>query len=656
MTRATGTPAFDATRLGLLAGGMRLSGLVPLLDGTPLRCDSPRIATRPGGWTVSWQVLDEPRASFILEVESSAGALRLSASLSGIAPTQPIDSLGLRVSAAEGVSRYLRNGYTSWDGSYFVEIDAARGVLDEVAAATVGYAMTALVGAAGATAVVGFLRHDRYQTHIQFGYGSRDATSVSIDFETLLDRVPHQGTVAAESLGVWEGSEVEATLRQWAHAVADASPQSPRLRAARICGWCSWYNLYSSIDESVLLEHLRAAVRFRDPFQVPFEVFQIDDGFVPEMGDWLDTKPQFPRGMQPLLADIRAAGFTPGLWIAPFMVGNRSRLYAQHPDWVVLDRDTSHPIAPMKFYGEFRWHKRSEEYYILDVTHPEAEAHIRNVFRTWAREWGCGYFKTDFMYFGAEYGPARARWHTPGLSRMEVWMRMVRLIREEINDALWLGCGGPIWAPVGWMDAVRIGRDIGVSWKGHYSAESLLRDQTSRNFANGILWQADPDCILLRDRFHDLTDTEVRSLATFAALSGGVLMTSDQLDDVPPARRALFAGFARDSQARTCDFPLLGQTPLRHSAGVGHTGVPVVVSEGDPVLVQRVRLDDGSVRLNVFNTGDEAAQRTIPWSVAGCSSDAVITSTDPGPSPTAHDSGIRVTIQPHASRLLKINP
>ena len=26
-------------------------------------------------------------------------------------------------------------------------------------------------------------------------------------------------------------------------------------------------------------------------------------------------------------------------------------------------------------------------------------------------EWGCEYFKTDFMHFGSEYGPDRAVWH-----------------------------------------------------------------------------------------------------------------------------------------------------------------------------------------------------------------------------------------------------
>jgi hypothetical protein len=175
---------------------------------------------------------------------------------------------------------------------------------------------------------------------------------------------------------------------------------------------------------------------------------------------------------------------------------------------------------------------------------------------------------------------------------MAIWMRMARLIREEIGESLWLGCGGPIWAPIGLMDAVRIGRDIGVSWRGHHSAESLLRDQTARNFANGIFWQADPDCILLRSRFHELTDGEVRSLALFAGLSGGLLMTSDQLDEVSDERRRLLAQLIADGSARSCDFPQLGQ--------------------GDSVLVQRVQESSGSELINVFNTGDQPAERSVP--------------------------------------------
>jgi len=190
----------------------------------------------------------------------------------------------------------------------------------------------------------------------------------------------------------------------------------------------------------------------------------------------------------------------------------------------------------MHFYGEFRWHKRSEEYYILDATHPDALDYLKNVFHTWRNEWGCEYFKTDFMHFGSEYGPDRAAWHTPGMTRIEIWRRAAEMIREEIGDALWLGCGCPLWASIGLVDAVRIGRDVGVTWSGNYSAQSLLRDQACRNFANHILWQSDPDCVLLRERFHDLSKDEVKSLALYAGMTGGVMMTSDHLGELSPER------------------------------------------------------------------------------------------------------------------------
>jgi len=587
----------------LSAGDIVFSEFAPLVDGAVPACVGPLVVANDDGSTLTWSIGSAQR--FVLRIERDPLTLRIA--LEGIAGDS-VDSLGLRIGRADTVVRYLRNGYTSWDGSYFVELDNARAIIAADPAAMLGYAMTALVSDAGGVAVLGFLRHDRFQSRFRFAF---EAGPLTIDVETLIDGAVRGNRIEAEPLILLSGVDVEATLRDWARRVAQASPLAPRIRERRIAGWCSWYNLYASITEPIILEHLDAAAQFRDRYEVPFDIFQIDDGFTPEMGDWLDVKPQFPRGMQPLLADIRAQGFTPGLWIAPFMVGNRSRLYAEHPDWVVTDRDSGKPMAPMTFYGEFRWHKRSEEYYVLDITHPAAEAYVRKVLRTWARDWGCGYFKTDFMYFGSEYGPRQARWHVEGLSRIEIWMRMARLIREEIGDALWLGCGGPIWAGVGLLDAVRIGRDIGVSWEGHYSAESLLRDQTSRNFGNGILWQADPDCILLRERFHHLTDEQVRSLALFAGLAGGVLMTSDRLDEISDERGRLFADLARESRPQPCDFPQLGRVTMRHRIGTSHTGAPKLMSEGDPVLLQRVRKADGTMQTMLLNTAGAQIDREI---------------------------------------------
>ncbi|CAM3211951.1 Alpha-galactosidase [Sphingomonas antarctica] len=542
-------------------GALKVEILAPLVDG-----EVPPHRAIGGGWAL------DSGGRVLLDVQLGRYTVRVE----GV--DRPLDSLGLRLSYS-GARSYLRNGYHSWDGSFFVTPGTPVGDGPPGKAPTLGFAMTALLPEQGTGALVlGFERHDRFQTRFRYADGT-------IDVETLLDRT---GATAGETLLLFDGDEVETALRRWSAAVAAGSPRAPRIPERRMTGWCSWYNLYAAIDEAAILDHLAAARGFRDAHHVPLKVFQIDDGFTPEMGDWLDVKPQFPRGMKPLLADVAAAGFRPGLWIAPFMVGNRSTMAQTHPDWLVKDATTGDPLVQMRFYGEFRWHKRSEEYHILDVTHPEAEAYIRRVFRTWAEDWGARYFKTDFMLFGSEHGPDTARWHTPGLSRIAIWRRMATLIREEIGeDALWLGCGCPLWASVGTVDAMRIGRDIGVTWHGEYSAESLLRDQLTRNHAANILWQADPDCILLRDRYHDLSDEQVRSLAQFAANAGGVLMTSDHLGQLSEARQKLFADALRND-VTGCDYPHLGN--------------------GAALIEQRVRHADGRTENFAFNpTGENSA-------------------------------------------------
>ena len=633
---------FDAEGLSFWAGDVIFSGLLPLVDGSVPEHE-PVLATDNA---LDWRLRDGSTVQ--LHWGQAREGLQLSLSLSGFAGEKRLQSLGLRIGTVGNVRQYLRNGYTSWDGSYFVEPDAARLAGEADPKILTGHAATALLARGGGAAVLGFLRHDRYQSRFRFRFADNP---LSLDVETLIDGVPFTDRVDAEPLVLLEGEGAEDTLRAWARLVAEASPTPPRLPAKRITGWCSWYNLYASLDEPVLREHLGAAKRFRDDKNAPFSTFLIDDGFTPEMGDWLHTKPQFPNGMTPLIGEIEAAGFTPGLWIAPFMVGNRSRLFREHPDWVVRSRKTGEPLAPMIFYGEFRWHKRSEEYYVLDVTHPDAENYIRSVFRTWAKEWGARYFKTDFMHLGSMYGPEEAVWHRDGLSRIAIWMIMARLIREEIGDAQWLLCGSPLWAPVGLVDAMRIGRDVGVSWTGHYSAESLLRDQTSRNFGNNILWQADPDCVLLRDRFHELTDEQVRSLALFAGLAGGILMTSDNLDEVPEARRALLAELAGDGEPFHCDFPQLGESALRHGVSKNPVGGQMMTTEADPVLLQRVRRKNGTVLLNVFNTGEWPVERLVRWHLVG-SPGPVTTSENGLPVPQMAE-GVMVRLEPFQSRLLQ---
>lgn len=566
-----------------------------------------------------------------------------------------VDSFGIRFERVENLRAYLRNGYHSWDGSFYVEPEAMRDWEEYEARPETGYAMTQLLprGAPGCL-VLGFDRHDRFQHTFTFETRARPP---ALTIRTLWDRKPLTDLAGCESerLVIFENAAIEPGLREWAHIVAAAAPIAPR-QSEPITGWCSWYNLYGYITEENILEHLRGAARVTRSHDLPMRFFQIDDGFTPEMGDWLEVKPAFPRGMKPLLDEIRAAGFSPGLWIAPFMVGNRSHLYRDHPDWVLQDSKQGGPLVERRYYAEFRWHKRSEEYYILDTTHPAAFEYLRNVFRTWRNEWGCDYFKVDFMHFGSEYGPDRASYYTRGLTRIEIWRRVAEMIRAEIGDAAWLGCGCPLWASVGLVDGIRIGRDVGVEWRGNLSAQSLLRDHATRNFANRILWQTDPDCILLRERFHHLTDVEIRSLALYAGMTGGVVTTSDALDELSPERLRLWK-LVLSAGPGACRFPFLGQSAITYerlpadlySHRVRHEPV------ADPVLVQ-VRGSDSQSAVLVFNSGAQSVQRTFSLAALGLAGPRYgFTWNDRVTLPEPTDT-ISVTLAPHESVLFFLSP
>ena len=78
------------------------------------------------------------------------------------------------------------------------------------------------------------------------------------------------------------------------------------------------------------------------------------------------------------------------------MVGDRSELIKEHPDWILTDKDGNR-ISMIESYTEPKvWGNLDSNYYILDASHPEALAYLKKVFETF-RSWGFTLFKTDFM-------------------------------------------------------------------------------------------------------------------------------------------------------------------------------------------------------------------------------------------------------------------
>lgn len=315
--------------------------------------------------------------------------------------------------------------------------------------------------------------------------------------------------------------------------------------------WCSWYYAYYHLTEGMVSEYLQGFNSVSP--KIPIQTFQIDAGFFPHVGDWLEPSHKFPQGIEKSVKEIISNGYKAGIWIGPYMVGNKSKIYTQHPDWILRHTDGS-PIIEMKFYGEERlWGLFDEEVYILDISNPEAMEYLRQVFRAY-RKMGITFYKTDFMLYGNTTSHTVKR-HTPGKTAIEYQHDLFNMIRQEIGpESFWLGCIAPYAPMIGYVDAMRIGGDVSPEWKGF---NNMFRESIGSMHFNNIWWQNDPDAIILRQKFSHLTDAEAKSMILWMGMLGGVINTSDLFHDIPLNRLNLFRFLEPSATKLTTSVPFI---------------------------------------------------------------------------------------------------
>jgi alpha-galactosidase len=294
------------------------------------------------------------------------------------------------------------------------------------------------------------------------------------------------------------------TLEEVLCAVGERlSPGHPRTIGP---GWSTWSAYFGAVTAADVVENVAEAQRLG----LPFETIQIDDGYQAEIGDWLETSRRF-GSLDTALDAVHRAGFRAGLWTAPFLVGERSRLAREHPDW----------LRPGISAG-FNWGQRL---HALDVSNPEAASHLEGVYRA-LRERGIGFHKLDFLYAGA-------------LGGVQAYREGLRLIRRGAgDDAVLLGCGAPLLPSIGLVDAMRVGPDVigeGVAVEaagpGLRKAAAVTR---ARAWTNGRLWVADPDHLVVRPGI-----AERERWAAHVTAYGGLVFSSDRLADLDERGLAL---------------------------------------------------------------------------------------------------------------------
>ena len=425
-----------------------------------------------------------------------------------------------------------------------------------------------------------------------------DAPQRAFDARCLADgiTVGTGETVWSERFAIDLCGHPNAQLERYGDALG--REMSARIPAKTPAGWCSWYYFYTTVTEDDVIRNLRFLEQHRR--ELPIDTVQIDDGYQADIGDWLTVNEKFPHGMEWLASEIKRAGYTPGLWLAPFLVAQSSQTFAQHPEWMIRDAAGKPAVATGN------WQRDN---YGLDATNPGAQEWLTELFRTICDGWGYDYVKIDFLYGGAIAG----RRHDPAATRIRAYRAGLEAIRAGVgSERFILGCGSLMAPSVGYFDGNRIGPDVAPFWRfltseerqepkprarrpdDHLSAETAIRSTLTRSWMHRRLWASDPDCLLVRTDRTKLTLDETRTLASAIGLSGGMMLSSDDLDKVPPERIELISML----------LPVLPRS-----------AVPVDLMERDMPERYEVAFERefDPVRLvGMFNFGEEARDLRLP--------------------------------------------
>lgn len=534
-----------AGHFSLVSPKITLSGCIPSFNNQPLDHKEVKVRRTKTGGIITYFLQD---GKLVLTLSKDSDSCTVDARLMGMA-VAPHSFYPLSQGKIEGAEKFYKQGlgFAGPSGLFAIKKAGAKPwdvIIKEDAWSYDSFMAVALVGEDDQTIALAAYRHDqfinRHTIHNRVhrkglnDYNpTEEAAFIESGFLTEEVPIPKEG-MTLPTLHVLAGKTAYGTLHQLASNVGKAS--GARTNKPPKYHFCSWLEYYEDYDAERLEDLLSGLKTIQPP--LPVQTIQLDGGYT-FAGDWLEVdESQYPGGLQMAFQQILHAGFHAGIWLAPFGVSNHSQVYQQHPEWILKNKAGKHLLH---YRGKPFLDSKStiEELYYLDTSHPEAMAHLKQVFRT-LKGWGVSYFKTDFMDWGLKDSTDVKR-HTPGKTSAAYYTDFMKEIRREIGEeSFWLGCISPFGQMIGYVDGMRVSNDAGTEWSVG-STVNMLQESHATQYFNNVLWQNDPDIITLRNStLVKLTEEEVFSIAVWSALSGSIITTSDRFHKLSRNRRNLF--------------------------------------------------------------------------------------------------------------------
>lgn len=150
----------------------------------------------------------------------------------------------------------------------------------------------------------------------------------------------------------------------------------------------TWVPFEKNINEKLVLELAKAAA------DAGMKEFIIDDGWQDNYGDWGIDKTKFPNGLKPVFDYIKSLGMKPGLWVSVGSASSVSKVYKEHPEWFVKDKNGNY--ANLQISGNS-----------MDVRSACFSTgwkdYIQNILMKLSLDFGLEYLKLDFAVVTSPY-------------------------------------------------------------------------------------------------------------------------------------------------------------------------------------------------------------------------------------------------------------
>jgi alpha-galactosidase len=239
--------------------------------------------------------------------------------------------------------------------------------------------------------------------------------------------------------------------------------------------------------------------------------FLLDDGWQMNHGDWVTHETRFPShdgkdGMAWLAEEIKSRGLIPGVWIAPFWIKPSSKLAQEHPDWFAQASDLGGAVL-------------GTDALIPDLTLPEVQDWIREVFHRITQEWGYRFIKMDFSY----YALFAENLSDPTKTASQAYHEALAIIREAIGPETFFLTISAMGLCFDSGNGSRLTLDNEPMWgdDAKQGIKVTLLTAAHRYYLNW-LWANHPDLLFYRDNM-GLTLSEARTWTSMVALLGGIV-------------------------------------------------------------------------------------------------------------------------------------